>query len=110
MGPTHEFGPQDEIPIERFDTPPESLEQNDVHSVGVFPSGTDPNMNKIHEPIQRASLVSMDRPLEVGIPPNHKSLPKGMDTGHVPNYKNPALPSNGYKSPPDVNSQQPRAR
>ena len=111
-GPMHQFGPQDEIPIERYDTPPESLEQNtvphDAHSVGVFPAGTDPNMNKIHEPIQRASLGSMDRPLEVGIPPNHKSSIKGTDTGNVPNYKNPVLPSNGYKSPVDVNSHQPR--
>ena len=108
-GPTHSFGPQDELPIERYDTPPESLENNVVldhaHPVGALPPGTDTNMNTIRGPLQKTPLGSMDRPLEVGIPQNpSKSLPPGRSSGDVPDHKNAHPPSNVSKSPLGVNS------
>ena len=113
-GPMDTFGPQDNLSIERYDTPPESLEHNigpdHVYPVNAVPLGTDPNMNKIHDPLQRTSATpgSQDRPLEVGIPQTSgKSGPAVIPTSDIPEHVNPYLPSYAHKSPVDVGRQQP---
>ena len=116
-GPVHTLGPKDSLSIERYDTPPESLEHNTVsdyvHPVSAIPMGTDPNMKKIREPLQRTSATpgSQDRPLEVGIPKNDGKSPASgpavIPTNDVPDHTHPYLPSNAYKSPVGVGSQHP---
>ncbi len=96
--------PEKRFPMERYDTPPESFDPS-IFPPGMHPTAlspdTDPNMNKVHEPMQRTSAPpgSQDRPLAVRFP-DSPSIPP--DTH---NSTQPHVPSDVMNSPVDVSRQ-----